>query len=663
MLDLNSMVKIGARPPPPAELAQAWEKFISHKISKKEGFNDIQAQHLLRTFEHLQTLKREEELFWLSSDVLGHALAVTKILPALDKQNHIKLSNALFQELSRREDVGLAAVHNFVAVLTDTGYTKEATELVEKSLAVASDVKDFDTRNRRQTKRKFWSLIMKGYAREDNEAELLKIAEMVEVAGLNWTQSFHEIMTTFYASRDDVANTKKWYNKTPTDGNQTSSKELMTTVLGFCTRNNELDWCKTIFRKVLDENPPKHLWDVLFKWAAGVMGKGVEDLDRMMEAMIRHNSNNQDVRPDAETINGLVELAMSLQDPYLAERYIALGLKYGIQPNGQTFILQLDYRVSAGDLTGAHSAYNALQSEEVVANLDLPAINKYLRALCSAGSNHYERVVSICSDLDERNARLEPDTVSAVCLMYLSRGEVNDVLDILQANVFHYTLPERASIISTFVTYCLDRNNNTSHAWQAYEIFRTVFQETPIMIRTQVMNEFFARKRSDMACYVFGHMRQHIRKEIRPVLETYIACFRGIGRCRDKESLFMVHNMLKMDSSIEPNTNLYNSLMMAYTECGESERALDFWDNITNSMEGPSYESLELVFKACEETPFGDRTAKEVWAKIRRMEIEVTREVFIAYVCALAGQGRMEEAQEIVDTAKKDLGLQPDVLT
>ena len=362
-----------------------------------------------------------------------------------------------------------------------------------------------------------------------------------------------------------------------------------------------------------------------------------------------------------ETINGLVSLAISQNDPYLAERYIALGRKFGIRPNARTFVLQMDYRVSAGDLSGAQS-YEALQSEEVINNSDLPAINKYIRALCSSKSNHYDRIVSIFADLNERNTRLEPDTVSAICMVYLARGELHEVVDTLQANVFHYTLEERASIRDAFLAYCMDRKHSTSEIWDAYNIFRHVFEETSIEIRTQMMKEFFARKRSDMACHTFGHMRQHIRQDRRPVLDTYIECFRGIARCADKESLDTVHNMFKMDSTIEPNTKLYNSLMMAYTACEESDRALEFWDDITNSMEGPSYESLELVFKACKDSPFGDRPAKEIWSKMRRMEIEVTKEVFVGYVSALAGQGLLEEAQSMVEKGEEDLGHKPDAL-
>ena len=65
------------------------------------------------------------------------------------------------------------------------------------------------------------------------------------------------------------------------------------------------------------------------------MGKGVEDVERMIQVMIRHNKDDESIRPDIVTINGLVELAMSLKDPYLAERYIALGLKSGIQPDSR----------------------------------------------------------------------------------------------------------------------------------------------------------------------------------------------------------------------------------------------------------------------------------------------------------------------------------------
>jgi hypothetical protein len=390
------------------------------------------------------------------------------------------------------------------------------------------------------------------------------------------------------------------------------------------------------------------------------VGKGVEDVERMMEVMARRNP---DTRPDIITINGLVDLAISQNDPYLAERYIALGLKSGIHPNAQTFILQMNYRINAGDLTGAQSAYEALQSEEILESEDLPVINHYLRALCASRTKNYDRIMAILQDLDSRHAKLEADTVSAVAMLHMHRDEIQDVYDILQTNCYHYTLPERARIRDVFVTFVLDRSISNARAWDGYQVLRQIFDETDVALRTQLMEEFFDRGRSDMACYVFGHMRQHPLPSHRPVLNTYISVLLGIAKTADKESLDMIHNMLKLDSSVEPNTKLYNALMLAYASTGDGDRALDFWDDVTNSSEGPSYRSLEIVMRACQVTPFGDFKATEIWGMIKRMEIEVTKAVWDSYVGALAGRGKLEEAQGIVENGDGEFGLRPDFMT
>lgn len=667
------MDKIQARAPPAHELVRAWNTFFAYKAAKREAVNNIQAQHALRTFKHLQQNDlREGEImdgaegYQLGVEDLRTAMATLAVMPNDKTDTHNELAKVLHSEIKRRtvgqpDEDSHVDVKYFVTVLTQTGDSTQARVITEEFWQKDREILE-RSRNTQKSGRKLWHLVMAGFARENNETELLRTVKMAEERGVMYHHPMQEIMTTFYASRDDVEATRRWYNR-PLAGSSFPTPETVALVLRFCIRNDELEWCKTVFRELLERNPTKAIWDIVFQWAAGALGKGVEDVERMMEVMIRRNQNDETMRPDVETINGLVDLAMSLNEPYLAERYITLGLKSGIRPNAKTFILQMNYRVDAGDLTGAQAAYEGLQSEEITNNEDLLAINKYVRALCSAKSPNYDLITSITSDLEERHARLEADTVSALCMMHLSRQELHDVVDILQSHTFHYTLEERARIRDAFLAYCLDRKNNNSRAWDAYTIFRQIFEETEIDIRTKMMNEFFQRRRSDMACHVFGHMRQHIRKERRPMLDTYIQCFEGIAQCADRESLDMVHNMLKMDSSIEPNTRLYNALMMAYTACEDSDRALDFWDDITNSREGPSYRSLEIVFRACQRKPFGDRMAREIWGKIRRMEIEVTQEVFVAFVGALAGQGKLEEAKGMVDGMEKDLGFTVDVFT
>jgi len=124
----------------------------------------------------------------------------------------------------------------------------------------------------------------------------------------------------------------------------------------------------------------------------------------------------------------------------------------------------------------------------------------------------------------------------------------------------------------------------------------------------------------------------------------------------------VVHNMLKMDSGIEPTTRLYNALMLAYTACEEPNRSLEFWEDIINTSEGPTYNSIQIALRACEEAPFGDREAKRIWARLKRMDIEITKQIYAAYVGALAGSALLDECKKLVEEMGKEVGSEPDSL-
>lgn len=667
MLNLAKMDSVRARPPSKADLVKAFKDFFSYKLRSKEVVNNIQAQHALNTFRHIR--ESEDDGVGLSVEELEDAREVLMNIPRDKTHTHNEFARELFAELTRRkrldklkDDVAIGDVRRLVAVLTRTGDSMEARKYVEEYTDV---LLQGDRKNSRQIVQKLWTSVVRGFAEENNEIELLKTVNMAEATGATYTATFQEILSTFYASKNDIKATKSWYSRPIYRNGGTEAKanvKTLSEVLKFCIRNDEIEWCNEVFRSLLKNNLDKQTWDIIFQWAAG-MGKGVEHIEHMIEVMKRRNSDSPSVQPDAETINGLVGLAISRNDPYLAERYLALGLKLGIQPNATSFILQMNYRVDAGDLPGAQAAYDSLQGEEVVDREDLPVINKYIRALCSAKSPSYDRIMGTVADLEERKNHLEADTLSALCLLLLNRGEILELLNLLKAHSFHHTIDERARTRDALFMFCMDRKNDTARAWDAYTIIQHMYDETMVEMRTQLMNQFFERKRPDMAYHVFGHMRQQSREDKRPTVDTYVQCFEGIAKCADMEHLEMVHNMMKMDSYMEPSTRLNNALMLAYAACDDPYKALEFWTDITNSKEGPTYSSLEIVFRVCEIKPFGDELAKEIWNKMRRMEIEVTPAVFSAYVGALAGQALLDKVKELIHNMETDLGFGPDIVT
>ncbi|KAI9789078.1 MAG: hypothetical protein M1835_001890 [Candelina submexicana] len=658
MLEFNDSCKSRTRPPPASQLIKGFNQFFSAKHQSQSQILGIQAHHAAQTFRHLQETNKNEEGCGLSLSNLQIALRALERVPPEEGVTHSALARAIFAEIksittgsSHGVPLSLEDVSAYIAVLSATGYTLEARDLVE----------DFWSQDHIKIANRLWIHVIKGFGKENNEHELARTIEIMEARQVPFDCKLHQAITTHYARKDNVEVTKKWYTH-PIVGGQVPTYHTNYVVLQFCIRNRELEWGSTLFRSILESSPNKSTWDIIFIWAAS-NGKGVDEIDRMMEVMVRRNEGSLTIRPDIATINGLVEFAISRKDPYTAERYIALGQKWRITPNARTYTLQMDYRISVGDVDGARAAYSKLQGEETTKDEDVPCVNKLIQAMCSVRHVDYDAIMGIVEDLNERKARLDPDTLSTLCALHLERDEWNDVIDLLMKHTFHYSLEQRAKVRDGFVDFCLNRVNSTARAWDAYMIFRQVFEETDIGTRTIMMREFFQRKRSDMACHVFGHMRQHIRQELRPKVETYGECFEGIAEAADLEGLEMVHNMLKLDFRIEPTTSLYNSLMLAYTACKMPDRSLEFWEDITNSREGPTYSSIQIALRACEETPFGETEARKIWHSLNNMDIELTNEVFASYVGVLAGWALFEEVKGLVQGMNQHYSLAPIPLT
>ena len=656
------MTLVHARPPPIEEIVAAWKEYFEFKKKKAMVVNNLQARQVLATFRHLKEKSVEEGVpLALDVDDLTLARDVLKSIPDDGVNEHAIFAELLYTELQALNPTPWNAKINleaYVSVLTKTGKSLEARDIVEKVPEIENGTGFL---------RKLYHKVLVGLAKEGKEAELIETCTRSEAQGMGYSWWKRDIITTFFADKNDVEATKLWWGK-PLDKSKSSpndggSPKSLAAILKFSIRNDQLDWCRDVFREALDENPRKDVWDVILQWAAGTMGKGVEDVEQMLKIMETRSTEDTPTAPDSDTINGLVEMCMENTDPYTAERYIELGRKFGIQPNTKTYILQLNYRADHGDLAGSQAAYEALLSEEILGDEDLPAINKYIRALCVAHTTNHTRIRAILEDLEERHVRLEAETTLSLSIMYMDREELTDALDILQANSWHYTRPEREKIRLALTDFCLNPANGIAKVWDAYCIMRSVFNDINREVRTQIMNEFFRRGRCDMACYTFGHMRQNIDTGVRPTAETYVACLEGIAYLADEEQLDMVHNMLKMDSSIEPSTKIYNALMLAYAECGDPDRAVDFWDDITNSNEGPTYNTLVILFRACELKPFAEKLAMQVWDKMKRMDIEVTREVFVAYLAALSGRGLIEDGKRLVEGMEKNYGFKLDVQT
>ena len=673
LIKLNSQLAIGDRPPSVDDVLQAFNAFFQHQHGRRLPVHDYQAEAALGAFDYLQKSTNEVEglRLTLADEDLRVALNVLSITRKVENVEALnKLGTLLFEELERRrrltldtDDPDVSAstsesstlaknLNAYIKVLAGSGQPIEARALLSKhsESGLAHSWNDV------------WIRIILNLLHQDKEDEVIQTIAMMKSFGLPFDSHAHQTITRHYATKEDLESTKRWYNSVIDEGIPTRHTNVA--VLDLCIRKQEYEWGDSVLRNLLEKGDPyAKSWNLILRWSAA-KGKGVDEIDRMMNVMIRKNGNlpeDRKTEPDMSMINDLIELAMSRDDPYTAERFVGLGYKWRLEPDARTHRLQLDYRLRVGDLDGARAAYTKLQGEDISDNQDVPFVNKLVVALCEKRES-YNTIMSIVEDLFERKASFEPPTVAALTQLHLQRGEFDQAKTLVSSFTQNYSPSDYETIRDVFVNFILDRQNPDMHAWEAYTIFSPKFR-APVPIRTLIMTNFFSRGRIDMATHVFGNMRQQQSRASRPTADTYREYFQGLARSGgDMENLKLVHNMLKVDTQIEPDVRLNNSLMLAYTACGEAGRALSFWDDIAHSREGPTYSSIQIALRACEQAPFGERQARDIWSRLKRFDIQVTREIYASYIGALAGQGHFKECVGLVERAEADTGFKPDAL-
>lgn len=667
MLELDKRIHLVARLPPASELADAFNAFVGSKLKNRVPVEDFHAGHLLQTLTTMQEMTSEEQ-----SLVNHHNLLATLHLLERSQTNlvdvHADLARLVYRVIQTRlpaitenkERFESGALQSYNVILARAGFAAEARDNLREAQAAGQRIGDG-----------VWAKVIESFGEQNADDEVKSTLQTMMELDLKPSVASRRALALFFAQRNDSHKTKQWFDpeilRADSDTSHYSSLELQKPyeiLLGFCIRNNELEWGKHALESAGSADAQQLTWNAVFQVAA-TAGKTVDDIDSMISVMARKSSaDGEGGPPPIEIFNGLLQYAVAQKDPYTAERYYGLIQKWQAQPNARTYIHQIEYRLLAKDYSGAGMAYEHLRDQAIVGNEDWEIMNQFLVTLTEVSKTPHDIIMGLVEDLSERKKLFPAPTVKALSLYHLRRDEYFEIVDLLQTYAFQFNIAQRQEICDLLVDAALDPAADTGRSWDTYMIFHQVFDiEAKRAPRQRIMRGMFQRNRPDLATHVFTRMARHMRADTRPDAETYVLAFEGIAHCAEPEALEVIHNVLKLDTTVDPDTKLRNALMMAYAAVELPWRAIEFWDEIATSEEGPSYASLHIVFRACEKTPFGWQTAQQIWTRLRDSDIAITPALFADYVGSLSGNHRLQDAVEVIETMKEVSGKEVDVFT
>ncbi|KAJ9264963.1 hypothetical protein DTO195F2_1975 [Paecilomyces variotii] len=657
MRDLSKSLADKSRPPTNDILAKAFRDFFSSHVDTPGVITDFHARLLIVTWKHLKAqqeeLEPDEYGAVFSTENLENVLFVLSEAQCLEESRDAvqKVARFAFLELCSDRGFGPNNVNQqpllaYINLLCSYGNPEEARHVVEKFW-----------NQLRECKPSPWLTVMRGFAMKGDRRQLRRITEELEKQGTKFDRESHEHLTLVLIEQDLLNAVKSIYD-CPISGNLEPTIATKKAVIKYAILRSESEWATHVFQSLPQELTPETR-DIILLWEAAKGGKAAE-LSAKMKVIAAENPELQ-TSLTISTVNDLVELANGKEDPALALDFLSLASQWGLQPNTQTHMLHLESRVQAGDVDGILGCLDKIEDIQSVALSYVPLINRVVTALCLSQPSDtlFDQILSLLDPLVENNIRFEAATVAALSHMLLLRRDWNALSELLRPRLGSYDTEERSTIRKSFTTFILDPNLKSEDAWEAYGILKLAFPETGVATRTDIMTSFFKRNRSDLACMVFGHMRQADKLSQRPKPDTYARCFQGLSRAADKENLELVHNMLKLDLEVDINTRILNGLMLAYASCGNPEKSMEIFRDILQSDEGPNHKTITIFFKACENHHNGAQEAFKMMEKTKLLEIAVDRRMYHAYIEALAAQCEFDHAVQAVDKMESQIGHPP----
>ncbi|KAH0833542.1 hypothetical protein AYO21_05219 [Fonsecaea monophora] len=671
LVDLIRARRSQSRLPPDNEVVDALRFLFTSRIESPRRLTRNEVFLATEAFKHLQerghifmedtkTSLSEEDLdniLLALASATGHdrfrtdaRILATLVFNALkDRPGAANDSHVPIQPSGHHRAPG-SLLLTYITVLSRTGSAQDALELLRKSPNALD-----------RASLPMWTTVLRGLANEGRMSEFWKLMQQVLNTVGQLDAVSQEILVTYFAQHDEISTLKKVFSLPLAEG-QLPTTPTLVKVVDCAMQNGELEWCAKAVHLLQQRTDAGDIAGTLLLWHA-THDPDVNHIRQMVQQLSERGVTDA---VSMKSLNRVIEYAYAQNNPEIAMRYLELAESLGLHPDARTRALQLNYEMKRGDRAAAALAYELLSREDIpVDRSDVPILNHYIAALSFSADPEYMHLMQVVDHLLESGAELEAEAIAGLCHVFLQKDELEEATGLLRHRVDSYPMDDRARIAAVFQQFIVDPTVKDQRAYNAYELFRHAFPEAPVRDRITLMQSFFDRNRPDLACLVFGHMRQREDIEARPTPEAYAKCFEGIAKCKDIDGLQMVYNMLKLDLEVEQTTRIHNGLMAAYTECQQPFVAIidHFW-KIMESREGPTLSSFILALRACERwIPQGGHEARRIMALMQSFNLIITKEVYDAYIGALAGQSEFENVVELIEHMEHDTGELPDAVT
>lgn len=573
--------------------------------------------------------------------------------------DHIELARMMFADLTSVEGYkpNLRDIKPFLVALSAGGEVTEVLEICRALTNIPLEGREGG----------LWELGMAAAAKTGDEKLLLRtLREAIASDSVSRKAKgrIYDFMIVFYCDRGELEKAREWYDRAVEEGSVPPSRSMVT-ILKACIRDGRLEWgdemLNTLMTKIISpqEDPElnKEAWDAALAFTVS-MGKGVPGVTQLLSEMEAFVAANPTACPpiDITTINSILRSAVLTNDVsviFYLNDYLASHLE--IEQDLETYDLRMEAALNTPDLPLAVSLF-----EDLKFNIKVPRSyraeqpQRLLAALIAEPNPPLPRIMDIYSDIREWGVRFNSNTVLHMLAAHLSSSDFPTIRTFIKAHIGYLSAEDREAVLSTLIRFSFHPNTPVGASWEIYRIMAKVMPELSVQHRHDFIDLFCNKAEEKWALRVLTHMS--LTPDRAPTKETYTKLFLHLARAQDGTAIQTANRILNMDANIEPDTRLFNYLLLAFSRCSLYARAWFVYEEITRSQEGPDHATLSIVWgELCKrDTQDGLRMARNIWDRCKRHKVDLVDRNIANWVESMCWHEQWEEAFQAVKKAEED---------
>ncbi|KAG9290757.1 hypothetical protein G9A89_011720 [Geosiphon pyriformis] len=347
------------------------------------------------------------------------------------------------------------------------------------------------------------------------------------------------------------------------------------------------------------------------------------------------------ISPGISTYNALIDACFKIgnlsEGLFMLERMSSLGLK----PNKETYCNIIHGLAEVHDIDLALGLI-ARMNKEGIKMTDSDYVNFFLKVCQNSRKEDLPKVYEIFQGMKSKGHEPDPLIYNGLLEAHLVSGDHEGILQVFEKMIYDGISPD-----STTYLHLIRSRIQAQRVQDALNFYGQMIERNISMNIDVYDNLFYIFAgcfQMAAAAKIFEDMR---RAGVRADGFTYSILITGYSAVGDWFNVRNVHNLLKVDYSLDLDMPLVNSIMSAYNIVGDGNEVLVIWDSLWLTEQPINDITVSVVLDACGYYNFKDRL-DEIWQDLKSRKFELSRSNYDSYIEALARHGRFDDAKKIL---------------